>query len=174
MTRTKSTYLALLAVLLSPMAANATLIELEAVIDGAQANAGAGTGSTGTGFAAITFDDATSLLNWNISWSGLLGTLTVAHFHGAALPNQNAAVQVSFLDIAPGNPSIGSTTITAGQAADLLNGLWYINIHSTLHPGGEIRGQVGRVTATVPEPGTLALFGIGLAGMGLMRRRKKV
>ena len=26
----------------------------------------------------------------------------------------------------------------------------------------------------VPEPGTLALFGIGIAGMGLMRRRKKV
>lgn len=29
-------------------------------------------------------------------------------------------------------------------------------------------------TTTVPEPGTLALFGIGLAGMGLTRRKKKV
>ena len=27
--------------------------------------------------------------------------------------------------------------------------------------------------STVPEPGTLALFGIGLAGMGLARRRKQ-
>ena len=28
--------------------------------------------------------------------------------------------------------------------------------------------------SSVPEPGTLALFGLGIAGMGLMRRRRKV
>ena len=131
MTKTKSTYLALLAVLVSPMAANADLISLEATIDGAQASAGAGTGSTATGFAAITFDDVTNLFSWDVSWSGLLGDLTVAHFHGPALPNQNAGVQVSFFAIAPGNPSIGSTTIGAAAAADLLAGLWYINTQTS-------------------------------------------
>ena len=33
--------------------------------------------------------------------------------------------------------------------------------------------RANRVTA-VPEPGTLALFGVGLFGMGLSRRRKKI
>ena len=173
MTRTKSTYLALLAVLLSPMAANADIIELESVIDGAQASAGAGTGSLGTGSASMTFDDITNILSWDISWSDLLASAFAGHFHGAATPNQNAAVQVDFFTIGGfSNPSIGSTVIDNAQAADLLAGLWYINIHTAVNPGGEIRGQV-RVSS-VPEPGALALFGIGLLGMGLTRRRKKV
>jgi hypothetical protein len=59
---------------------------------------------------------------------------------------------------------IGSATISDAFEAELLAGLWYINIHSTFRPGGEIRGQV------IPEPGTLALAAFGLAALALRRR----
>ena len=148
--------------------AAATVITLQASLDGAQANAGAGTGSPGTGTAAVLFDDVTNDLSWNISWANLLGNVFVAHFHGPATPNQNAGVQVDFLGIAPGNPSIGNTTIDNAQAAQLLAGLWYVNIHTDQFPGGEIRGQVQQI----PEPSLVSLLLSGLAGLLFVRRRR--
>ncbi len=147
--------------------AAAVPIQLTATLDGAQANAGMGTGSPGTGMATMTFETATNLFSWNITWQNLNAAAAAAHFHGPALPNQNAGVQVG---IGPVQPAISNAVLSAGQAADLLAGLWYINVHTATNPGGEIRGQV----RVVPEPGTLALLGIGLFGMGLARRRKKV
>ena len=50
----------------------------------------------------------------------------------------------------------GSTVLSdQGQIDDLLAGLWYINIHSSAFPGGEIRGQVD--PTIVPEPSTITL-----------------
>jgi hypothetical protein len=159
-----------LALVVAPWAASAAIIDLEASMDCAQANAGIGTcdlGGSGTGSASITFDDETNLLSWNISWSGLSAPVTAAHFHGPALPDENAGVTVGFDHTI--NPNVGSATLDAVQAAELLNELWYINVHSSNFPAGEIRGQV----TLVPEPGMLALLGASLAMFGAAYRRHR-
>lgn len=148
-----------------PATAQATIINLSASMDCAQVAGGGtcGAGGSGTGSANITLDDVTNVLSWNITWSGLSGVETLMHFHGPALPNQNAGVQVG-VGVA-GPPVIGNAVINNAQEADLLAGLWYLNLHTTTFPGGEIRGQV-----LVPEPGTLALLGIAIATAGLLGR----
>jgi hypothetical protein len=96
--------------------------------------------SPATGQATVTFNKNTLELSWNISYQGLLGPITAAHFHGPAMPGQNAGVQVG-IGALP-SPMIGAATLTPAQATQLQSGLWYVNIHSTVFPGGEIRGQV--------------------------------
>ncbi len=94
----------------------------------------------GTGTANVTFDPATKLLKWTVTYSGLTGPATMGHFHGPAEPGKNAPVVIPFAK--PASPIEGSTTLTDAQAADLAAGKWYVNIHTAEHKGGEIRGQV--------------------------------
>jgi hypothetical protein len=142
--------------------ASAIIIPLSVSMDGAQANAGAGTGSPGIGSATLTLDTGTNTLTWSIDWSGLIGTPTLMHFHGPALPNQNAGVQVGTGVVGP--PVVGNAILAASQVNDLLAGLWYLNLHTTSYAGGEIRGQV------VPEPSTLLLVAAGFGILGAHRR----
>jgi hypothetical protein len=96
--------------------------------------------SPGTGTADVTFDTATKLLTWKVTYSGLTGPATMAHFHGPAEAAKNAGVAVPIPN--PASGADGSATLTDAQAADLLAGKYYINIHTDANKGGEIRGQV--------------------------------
>ena len=96
--------------------------------------------SAAKGTADITFDTETRKLDWTIEYSGLTGDATGAHFHGPAAAGENADVAVPIED--PKSGAKGSATLTEAQAADLMAGKYYVNIHTAAHAGGEIRGQV--------------------------------
>jgi hypothetical protein len=96
--------------------------------------------SKGTGAADLTFDTATKKLTWKVTFSGLSGPATAAHFHGPAEVGKNAGVAVAIPGTA--SPMEGSATLTDAQASDLAGGKWYVNIHTADNKGGEIRGQV--------------------------------
>jgi hypothetical protein len=97
--------------------------------------------SPGKGTADIDYDDATKKVTWKLTYSGLSGPATAAHFHGPAEPGKNAGVAVAIPN-ATSSPAEGSATLTDAQAADLKAGKYYVNVHTAANPGGEIRGQV--------------------------------
>jgi hypothetical protein len=97
--------------------------------------------AAGTGTADIDYDAASKKLSWKVTYSGLTGPATAAHFHGPAAAGANAGVKVPITNPAT-SPIEGSATLTDEQAADLTTGKYYINIHTAANPDGEIRGQV--------------------------------
>jgi hypothetical protein len=97
----------------------------------------------GTGKVMAKLDTTTKVFSYTVTYSGLTGAATMAHFHGPAAPGANAppVVPVPASAVA-NNPMTGTATLDDGQIADLKAGKWYFNIHTAANPGGEIRGQL--------------------------------
>jgi hypothetical protein len=125
--------------LLAASAAFAQEMKMKADLTGAQEVPPVTT--QGKGSAEVNFDPASKKLSWTVTYSGLSGPPTAAHFHGPAEAGKNAGVAVPIPNQA-NSPVTGSATLTDAQAADLQAGSYYVNIHTAANPGGEIRGQV--------------------------------
>ncbi|WP_193214553.1 CHRD domain-containing protein [Luteolibacter marinus] len=127
--------------------------------------AATGTGSGGEALTGITFDTDTNELSVALAYgslggfTNLTGDATAAHLHGPAGAAATAPPIHDFFATgqhlfapAPGDGGVivGKILLTPPQAADLLGGLNYINIHTSANPDGEIRGQLVHVTNSAP------------------------
>jgi hypothetical protein len=131
----------------------AQLSYFSATINGVQETPS--TGSPAVGVGCFTLDSSINQISWNVTFSGLLGTQTAAHIHQGAIGVSGGII----VGIPNGSPSTGTAALTPAQVAALQAGLFYVNIHTTVFPNGEIRGQILPVPAPVPF-----CFGDGTSG----------
>jgi hypothetical protein len=100
------------------------------------------TTSKGAGAVTATFDTASKTLSWKGTYSDLSGPATAAHFHAGEAGKNGGVVIPIFSGAAAKSPFEGTAVLTDAQAAELLAGKWYVNIHTEANKAGEIRGQV--------------------------------
>jgi hypothetical protein len=94
-----------------------------------------GTGSPAEGTAVFVLSDDLSHVDYNVSYSGLLGSATECHAH-----RKGAGIAY---DIGTANPAVGTWEGISAEDIERLRGAeLYVNVHSDLYNAGEIQGTL--------------------------------
>jgi CHRD domain/Secretion system C-terminal sorting domain len=105
--------------------------------------------STGTGGVVVMVDKITGQTYVTGGFTGLSGNVSNAHIHQAAAGSNGGVIMPLTFDGTTLGVVSGSQVLTPTQVDAYINGLTYINIHSTSFPGGEIRAQLGNLVLPV-------------------------
>jgi len=188
-----------LALLLLASGASAGTVTLEAFLDGPSESPP--NASPGTGYAKAVYDDAAHTLKLHVDFADLIGTTTVAHIHAPTAVAGTGTAEVatttpSFtgfpvgvtggtfditLDLTDTGSFNGSfVTDNGGNAAGaeaalvaaLTGGKAYLNIHTTVFPGGEIRAFFQPAVVPLPPAFPAGLAALALLGLRRLRRRR--
>jgi CHRD domain len=115
--------------------------------------------SAAIGIMDVTYSKETRILNWSVTWSGLAGPVSLMHIHGLApagfvaspvlnIITPSSGITVPNATLYPATGKFSGTMLCDGvviKEQDLLNGLYYMNIHTAApagYPSGEIRAQI--------------------------------
>lgn len=93
-----------------------------------------------TGFAYFTYDRMTKMLSYHLSVSNIV-TVTASHIHTGTI-GVSGPIAIPLIAPVTGSSSGVVGPLNAAQEAALYGGGYYVNVHSTSYPGGEIRGQI--------------------------------
>lgn len=118
------------------------------------ANETPATPTTALGTLDVSYTKSSKILSYTINWSGLTGPVTAAHIHGLAPTGYAAGVLQSFSTSAIVKcPTVSNTSCGTYKGTllvddvvvkedNLLNGMYYVNLHTATYPAGEIRAQI--------------------------------
>lgn len=111
-------------------------VQLTATLDGKQ-EVGPNN-SSATGAMTGSYNKSTRVLTYSVTYQGIAPTM--GHIHRGAAGNTGDPF-LAFQNVAS-SPITGTSTLSEADAALLLGGQTYVNLHTTAYPGGEIRGKV--------------------------------
>jgi hypothetical protein len=98
----------------------------------------------GSGYFEAVYRPSTHVLEYKLNLVGLSSPMVMGYLHGPARPDENVP-KVSPINIPIyyyGSGVWDGVTLTPEQAAQVVAGQWYVNVMTTDHPDGEIRGQI--------------------------------
>ena len=127
------------------------------VLSGAQETPG--NASSAIGSMDVAYSKETRTLTYKVTWAGLTDSVLLMHIHGLAPTGYAAGVVQNIVTATNGifnqktngkftfakSGTLSGTLLVDGvvvKEQDLLNGVYYMNIHTNTFPGGEIRGQI--------------------------------